>query len=560
MTDDGAPIKSDAPTTAPPSDGASKVDRERATGAPSEPAGPWRPLRAPIFRSLLLASLVADIGLFMQSVSAAWLMVSLGSTPGVVALVQTAGSLPAFLLVIPAGALADIVDRRKLILISELWILAASAALAVLATAGRVSPPVLLALLVLVAMGAALEGPAWQAIQPELVPRRDLTSALALNGIEFNIARAVGPALAGAVLALAGASTVFAISAASGLGVMAVMLGWRRSPPPRGVPLETMTESLTAGFRYVDHAPALRGVLVRTGTAMFCATAVVALLPTLAKEIGAGAFGYGVLLAAFGVGAILGVLLLPWLRSWASSDALLSAGIATVALTIAGVALLRALWLLCVILVVAGTAWTPVLAVLNTAVQNLAPGWVRGRVMAFYLLVFEAGIAAGSALWGTVADRSSVRTALLAAAASLGACLVLKFRYPIPEHAADLSPWSHWPTPRLAVQPGLHDGPVLVTLEYFVNPGQTREFKAAMRELERIRRRDGALRWDLFSDAQIPGRYVETFLVGSWAEHLRQHDRFTQADRAVEDRVDAVVQQTPRETHFLHVRADRGRG
>jgi predicted MFS family arabinose efflux permease len=412
---------------------------------------------------------------------------------------------------------------------------------------------------VLVAMGAALEGPAWQAIQPELVPRRDLASALALNGIEFNIARAVGPALAGAALALAGATTVFAISAASGLGVIAVMVGWRRSPAPRGAPLETLTESLMAGFRYVDHSPALRGVLVRPGTAIFCAAAIVALLPTLASEIGAGAFGYGLLLAAFGVGAILGVLLLPWLRSWASSDALLSAGIATMALTIAGVASLRALWLFCVVLVVAGTAWTPVLAVLNTAVQNLAPGWVRGRVMAFYLLVFEAGIAAGSALWGTVADRTSVRTALLAAAAGLAACLVLRFRYPIPEHAADLSPWVHWPTPRLAVQPGLHDGPVLVTLEYFVTPGQTREFKAAMRGLEEIRRRDGALRWDLFSDAQIPGRYLETFLVGSWAEHLRQHDRFTQADRAIEDRVDALVQQTPRETHFLHVSADRRR-
>jgi len=179
--------------------------------------------------------------------------------------------------------------------------------------------------------------------------------------------------------------------------------------------------------------------------------------------------------------------------------------------------------------------------------------------MAFYLLVFEAGISAGSVVWGTVADRSSVRTALLAAAASLVACVALRFRYRIPEHAGDLSPWGGWPTPRLAVQPGLHDGPVLVTLEYFVTPGQTREFKAAMRGLEEIRRRDGALRWDLFSDAQIPGRYLETFLVGSWAEHLRQHDRFTVADRAVEDRVDTLVQQTPREQHFLHVRADRGR-
>ncbi len=559
MTDDPTPTSTESPAPAPPSDGAPQGDQDRAGAAAAGAASPWRPLRLPLFRSLLIASLVADIGIVMQSVAAAWLMVLLGATPILVALVQTAGSLPSFLLVIPAGALADIVDRRKLILAAELWILAASAALTVLAATGRASPPVLLGLLALAAMGAALEGPAWQAIQPELVTRKDLSSALALNGIEFNIARAVAPALAGGLLALAGASTVFAISAASGVGVIAVMVGWRRAPAPRGVPLERLTESLMAGFRYVDHSPALRGVLVRTGTTMFCASAVVALLPSLAHEIGAGALGYGVLLAAFGVGAIFGVLLLPWLRSRASTDALFSAGIATVAVTIAGVASLRPLWLLCLVLVVTGTAWTPVLAVLNTAAQNLAPGWVRGRVMAFYLLVFEAGISAGSVVWGTVADRSSVRTALLAAAASLVACVALRFRYRIPEHAGDLSPWGGWPTPRLAVQPGLHDGPVLVTLEYFVTPGQTREFKAAMRGLEEIRRRDGALRWDLFSDAQIPGRYLETFLVGSWAEHLRQHDRFTVADRAVEDRVDTLVQQTPREQHFLHVRADRGR-
>jgi MFS family permease len=552
-------VSTAGPPPAPVHDGASKMDQDRPVAAATDGAGPWRPLRSPMFRSLLIASLGADIGLFMQSAGAAWLLVSLGSTAGLVALVQTAASLPEFLLVIPAGALADIVDRRKLILAAEAWILVASAALAALVSAGRVSPTVLLVLLLLVAVGAALEGPVWQAIQPELVPRRDLSSALALNGIEFNVARAIGPALAGVLLGLAGAGTVFAISAASGLGVIAVIAGWRSTPPQRGVPLETLTESLVAGFRYVDHSPALRGVLLRTGTGIFATAAFPALLPTLAHEMGAGAVGYGLLLASFGVGGILGVPVLPWLRARASSDVLFSAGLATMAFMLAAVASLHSLWLLCVVLLVGGAGWTVVLTVVNTAVQNLAPSWVRGRVLAFYLLVFQAGIAAGSAVWGTLADRTSVREALLAAAATLAASVVLRFRYPLPHHAVDMSPWNHWPTPRLAVQPGLHDGPVLVTLEYFVNPGQTREFKAAMRGLEEIRRRDGALRWDLFADAQIPGRYLETFLVASWAEHLRQHDRFTQADRAVEDRVGAVVQQTPRETHFLHVSADRRR-
>jgi MFS family permease len=478
----------------------------------------------------------------------------------IVALVQTVSALPSFLLVIPAGSLADMVDRRKLILLAELWMFAAAVALAALAAAGRVSPPVLLALLLLVAMGAALEGPGWQAIVPELVPRKDLTSALALYGIEFNIAGAIGPALAGALLALGGASTVFAISAASGLGVIAVIWRWNRSPPERSAPLETMTESLAAGFRFLGHAPALRGVLVRTGTAIFCASALWALLPTLAHEIGVGAVGYGVLLGSFGVGAIFGAFLLPRLRSRASTDVLLSAGIATLAIMIAGLASLRALWPLCAVLVVAGAAWTPVMAVLNTVVQTLAPGWVRGRLMAFWLLVLQGGIAAGSALWGTVASRTSVRAALLAAGASLVACLALKLRYPMPEHAIGLSAWPQWPTPRLLVQPGLRDGPVLVTVEYLVSPDQARAFKAAMRGLEEMRRRDGALRWDLFVDPASRARYVETFLVGSWAEHLRQHDRLTAADHAVQDRVRAAVQEPPRVSHFLHVNEHTGRG
>jgi MFS family permease len=518
------------------------------------PAGhsAWSPLQIPIFRSLLIADLVSDIGMFMQSVGAAWLMLSLTPNPTMVALVQTFSTLPFFLIAIPAGALADVVDRRKLILFTELWMFTWSVVLAVLTLAGVMSPWLLLLLILLFSMGAALEGPGWQAIFPELVPKQELTSALALNGIEFNLARAVGPGLAGVIVAIAGAATAFVINAFSFLGVIAVIFRWKRPVHKWLTPVETIGESISAGFRYFRYAPRLRGVVLRAGVAMLFVSAFWALLPIVARNLGKGAVGYGLLLSSFGAGAIAGALLLPRLRSRMSREDILSAGIAVVALVVAALGYLHTLVFLCPVLFVGGAAWTPFLSVLNTVVQNLAPEWVRARVLAFYLLVFQGGIAAGSVLWGAAAGRYGLRITFSAAAIGLAASLVLRVQYSVSGETDDLSPWNHWPSLAALAQPPLDEGPVLVTAEYMVAPEKTDDFRKAMYHYQNVRRRDGAIRWGLYYDAKVPGRYLETFVVRSWAEHLRQHDRFTVSDKKVEDHLYSLVLQPPKVSHFIH--------
>jgi MFS family permease len=533
-------------------------DGQRSIAVPAD-RSPWHPLRLPVFRSLLIADLVSDTGMFMQSVGAAWLMLSLTPNPTMVALVQTVSTLPYFLIAIPAGALADIVDRRKLILCTELWMFAWSLVLAVLTIAGVMSPWLLLLLILLFSMGAALEGPGWQAIFPELVSKQDLTPALALNGIEFNLSRAVGPGLAGIVVAVAGAATAFVVNAFSFLGVIAVIYRWKRPLRKRLTPVETIGEGISAGFRYFRYSPDLRGIVLRAGVAMLFVSAFWALLPIVAGDLGAGSIGYGLLLSSFGAGAIAGALLLSRLRSQISTESILSAGIAIVALVIATLGYLHKLVFLCPVLFVGGIAWTPFMSVLNTVVQNLAPEWVRARVLAFYLLVFQGSIAAGSVLWGAVAGRFGLRITFSAAAIGLAASLVLRVHYAVPREIGDLSTWNHWPSLTAFAQPALDEGPVLVTVEYMIGPEKAEDFKNAMYHYQNVRRRDGAIRWNLYYDAKIPARYLETFIVRSWAEHLRQHDRFTVADRKVEDLVHSLVQQPPRVSHFIHATQPKGR-
>ena len=518
----------------------------------------WRPLHIPVFRALLAASLVSDVGTFMQSVGAAWLMVSISGKPMFVALVQTVSTLPFFLIAIVAGSLGDVVDRRKLILAAELWMFTFSVALALLTIAGLMSPWLLLGFILMVSIGAAFEAPAWQAIFPEMVPKEDLPSAFALNGIEFNLSRAIGPGLAGAVVALAGAGVTFVLNAASFLGVITVILRWKRPVRRRMAPIETMSESIAAGFRYFRYAPILRGVVLRAGVAMFFASSLWALLPILARDLGAGSIGYGILLTCFGAGAIAGALLLPHVRSLTSTEGVLSVGMGVVAFVIGAVGMLPSRPLLYGALLLGGAAWTPFMSVLNTAVQSLAPEWARARVLAFYLLVFEGSIAAGSAVWGAVTDRFGIRTAFLAAGMGLAISILLKILYAMPKDAIDLSVWNHWPLPLSTAGPALDEGPVLVTVEYVVHPEKADEFKKAMHHYQRVRRRDGAVRWALYYDAKDRTRYLETFIVHSWAEHLRQHARFTMEDRKIEEHVHSFVEQPPKVSHFIYA-AEHGR-
>ena len=519
--------------------------------------GPWSPLRVPMFRNMLLADVVSDIGTFMQSVAAAWLMVSFGAGPAYIALSQTASSLPFFLLALPAGAIGDIVDRRKLILFTETWMIGAATLLAALTIAGAMTPWLLLACTFAISVGDAIEAPSWRSILPELVPRKDLAAASALNGIEFNLARAVGPALAGGVIAAAGAGAAFVLNALSFVAVLWVVARWKRQPRSHAFPVETVTGATLAAVRYVRNSPDIRGVTLRSGIVMFFASAILALLPTVAARANSGALGFGLLLGCFGFGAIGGALLLQQPRKRLSTDAVVSASVAVLGVATAVTGMFRTPATLGPLMLVAGASWITFISLFSAMVQTMAPDWVRARTLAIFLLVFQGGLAAGSAVWGVVGERAGIDAALACA----GACCVaiaglgLLWRLPIPP--ADVSPWNHWRMPAVAggVELKLDDGPVLVTVEYFVDAGNASAFMRAMRKYEHVRRRDGAARWGLYRDTEMSDRYVETFVVGSWAEHLRQHARLTQADRALEERVYALARGKPRTRHLIDARS-----
>ena len=527
------------------------------------PASLWRPLRVPIFRNLLVADVISDIGTFMQNVGAAWLMVSLNAGPMYVALTQTASSLPFFLLALPAGSAGDIVDRRKLILFTETWMVCVAIALAILTIAGLMSPWLLLALTFALSAGDAFETPTWRAVLPELVAREDLEAASALNGIEFNLARAVGPALAGLLIAAAGVAAAFVANVASFFGVILVVARWKRPVRKRTAPPETLAGATVAAIRYIRNSPKIRALLLRTGVAMFFGSALFALLPAVARSVSNNAIGYGVLLGSFGAGGVLGALILQPARSRWSTETVVSGGVAIVGAVIVTTSALHRLSTLGPVMLIGGAAWIIFVSLVSALVQNLAPDWVRARVLAIYLLVLQGSVALGSAVWGAIAQRAGISTALMCAGLGTIATTLLALFAKLPDATSDLSPWNHWRMPVVIkeVAPELEGGPVLVTVEYVVAPQWRTEFVAAMHQYERIRRRDGASRWGIFHDTAVADRYLEIFLVDSWAEHLRQHERLTQADRKLEQRLYSYVLKEPSVRHLIYAtNGDRGDG
>lgn len=491
----------------------------------------------------------------MQSVGAAWLMTSLTTRPLYIALIQTASALPFFVLALPAGSIGDIVDRRKLILGTEIWMLVVASVLAVVTIAGMMTPWLLLTLTFALSAGDALESPAWSAIFPELITKReDLQPALALNGIEFNLARAVGPGLAGVIIAVAGIGATFVLNAVSFLGVISVIAGWKRQPKKTQLPPETLGGATVAAVRYVRYSPGIRTLLLRSGCVIFFASALWALLPPIAKRLSDSSLGYGLLLGFFGVGAVIGAVILQRARKIFSVEAVVSAATAAFAAVIVTVATLHSLWVVCIFIFFGGAAWTVLMSVFNTVVQTLAPDWVRARVLAIYLLVFQGSIAIGSAIWGFAAEHASANTALLFSSFGIAACVLLQFLAPLSGSAPVLDVWDHWKKPAIFIDVSPEQGPVLVTVEYMISPEKVSEFLDAMNKYQRIRRRDGASRWGIYYDTEIPDRYLESFLVDSWGEHERQHARFTVADRKIEDRVLSFTLQPPKARHFVYAK------
>jgi MFS family permease len=482
----------------------------------------------------------------MQDTAGTWLMTGLTSSPLLIALMQTAASLPVLLLAYAAGAAADIFDRRRFLIFWQSWMLASVGLLSALTLAGEISPGMLLFLTFLMSAGNAMNNPAWQAIVPELVPRQELPEAIAINSAGFNLARAVGPALGGLTVAAfssaaLGAGAVFSFNALSFVAVIYVLYVWHRTPPFKSaLPAERLFGSLRVGIRYIRYSPELLAVLARAAVFTFFASAVWALLAVVAQsDLHKGAMAYGILNGCLGLGAVIGASMLPRLRRRlpAAGIAAMSAGIFVIAL--AALALIRSVPVIVFWLIAAGFGWTTTTSTLNVAVQLSVPAWVQARALGAYQTIFWGGMALGSALWGFVAQHLSTSAALLAAGTGMLVSIPLVRRLPLLRGAPpDLSPFLlNRPAPAVALDPHPEAGPVLIIIEYRIRKQDFAGFTQAIHELGRVRMRDGAMRWGVFQDAAAPERFTETFLVESWLEFLRERERMTAADRAIRDQV-----------------------
>ena len=494
----------------------------------------------------------------MHEVGAGWLMTSLSSSPSIVALVSAAGTFPVMLLALPAGAIADILDRRRLLIAAQGYFIVVIGALALLAALGIITPWLLLAFTFAVGVGTALTMPAWSAIVPELVPADELPAAIALNSIGINISRAIGPAIAGVLVAAVGPWLVFALDALSCLGILAVLLRWRREPRKSELPAERFFSAIRVGLRFITHTRALQAVLIRGAAFFLFASATWSLFPLVVRqELGRGPEAYGVLLTCIGVGAVAGAMLLPRVREKVSRNVQVAGATVLYALAALTLAHVPNLGLLAVAMLMTGVAWIAILAALQVSAQLTLPDWVRARGLAAYVIVFMGGMAFGSVLWGQIATAIGIPAALTAAAAGMVIAIGLTWRFRLIDgHAPDFRPAMEWPTPLIAETPEPDSGPVMVTIEYVVDPATRAEFVAAMRDVREMRRRNGAFFWALFHDAAEPTRYLESFMDESWTEHLRQHERASVVDREVQRRANRFLAagQSTKSTHWL---ADR---
>jgi MFS family permease len=518
----------------------------------------WSPLKNSLFRGLWIATIVSNVGTWMQDVGAGWLMTSLSSSPSLVALVEAADSLPVMLLALPAGAIADIVDRRRLLIATQVYLMVIAAALGILTWLNVMTPWMLLGFTFALGVGTAMVMPAWAAIVPELVPPEDLPSAVALNSIAINVSRTIGPAIAGVLVAAVGAWLVFILNALSYIGILAVLVRWRRERRKSSLPAERFVSAIRVGLRFVTHTRALQIVLIRGSAFFVFASATWSLFPLIVRrELGMGPEIYGLLLTCIGIGAVGGALLLPRARARFSRDALVAGASALYAVAALMLGHVQNLPLLAVAMLATGVAWISILSALQVAAQMTLPAWVRARGLAAFVMVFMGGMALGSILWGQVAAHVGIPATLTIAALGMAGAIGLTWRFKLGRHEVlDFTPSSHWPAPVLAESPEPDSGPVMVTIEYRVQPDKRAEFVAAMQSVREMRRRNGAYFWELFHDSADPSRFNECFMDESWVEHLRQHERVSVADREIQQRAKAFMVEgtATKSSHWL---ADR---
>ncbi|NVK40304.1 MAG: MFS transporter [Oceanospirillaceae bacterium] len=527
----------------------------------SAPGSPWTPLRHPVFRMLWFAWMTANLCMWMNDATAAWLMTSLSGEPVMVALVQAASTLPVFLLGLASGALADIVDRRRYFIFTQVWVASVATLLCIVALSGSLTPLALLLLTFLNGIGLAMRWPVFAALVPELVPRLELGKALALNGVAMNGARVIGPIIAGAIIATAGGAWVFLLNAALSVLVALALVRWKRDSKVSSLPAERFFGAMRVGFQYCQQSPEFQGLLLRSMSFFLFSVAGIALLPLVAKQLPGGNAGtYTLLLATMGGGAILGALLLPRIRQLLNRDQVAQYGALINALATLCLALAPNLWLALPALLVSGLTWLATANSISISVQLSLPDWVRARGMSMYQMAMMGGTAGGAALWGQVASLTDIRTSLTVAALSAVLVLLLVRRISLESAVArDLTPDLYWTIPALSVPVEPHREPVMVQIEYSIDPARADDFVILMQESRRNRLRNGALSWELFQDAAIPGRFVEYFVDGSWVEHMRQHERVTAHDKAIWKRKRSfhIGDEPPTVSHFIARRVKR---
>ena len=525
----------------------------------------FEPLGVPLFRDLWLASIVSNLGGWMQDTAGTWLMTVLTPSPLLIALMQTAASLPVLVLGLLAGATADIFDRRRLLIFWQAWMLAAVALLSVLTFFDIISPWILLILTYLLNIGAAMNSPAWQAIVPEVIPRPHLPDAISLNSAGFNLARALGPALGGLAIALferatTGAASVFLLNSLSFVGVILVLYRWQRNPPFKSaLPSERIRGSMRSGIRYIRYAPMLQAAFARTLMFTLFVSAVWALLAVVARnDLHQGAMGYGILNGSMGFGAVIGATLLPRVRRKLSADVIIASATGVFVATLLILALVKVPLIIIAFLIAGGFAWTSAMSTLNLAVQVSVPTWVQARALGAYQMIFSAGMALGGVIWGFIAEHLSTSKSLLCAAAGLAVTFPLSLRFHVLRGVQpDLSPHLYaFPAPELTSEREDSEGPVRVSIDYLIDPKDYAAFTKAIHKLRDVRLRDGAIRWGVYQNASDPAHINETFVTESWLEYLRQRERFTASDRHIRETVWGFHRgkEPPRISHMFYAK------
>ncbi len=515
----------------------------------------WPALRNPIYKMLWIASLASNIGTWMHEVGAAWLMLNLTSNPLWVSMIQAATTLSICLLALPAGALADIIDRRRYLIVLQGYMLVIAALLAILTFMGKMSPLSLLGLTFLLGSGAALSTPTWQSIIPEIVTAKELYSAIILNGVSFNLSRAIGPAIAGFIIAALGVGAVFAINAISFFAIIFALKKWKRQPNESNLPAERLLGAIRAGFRYVRSAPLLQQLMLKSSGFFFFASVVWALAPTTARFIlKCGPGGYGVMLGCLGLGAVMGAIYVQQLRKKLTVDQIIFMGAIGFCIAAYLMAMVPVFIVGCVAMFIAGVSWISIMSTLNTRAQLSVSSWVRARALSMYLMIFYGSMALGSVTWGWIASHYSIRFALLIAAFGLVIVNLLTLRIKLENmQLLDHTPSKDSPAPTGEAEPKHDQGPIMITVEYHVKRENHQPFIEHIQELRRIRLREGAFYWSLFHDIEHHHRFVECFMVESWLEHLRYHERVSISDRKVQAKINAYHEgdKRPKVTHFF---------